>query len=46
MKIHLKYSVEVVIIIVYDYERNSDMEKLIQAFVGILPKKLQDIYYK
>ncbi len=22
------------------------MEKLIQAFVGILPKKLQDIYYK
>jgi len=38
--------VEVVIIIVYDYERNSDMEKLIQAFVGILPKKLQDIYYK
>ena len=37
---------EVVIIIVYDYERNSDMEKLIQAFVGILPKKLQDIYYK
>ena len=37
---------EVVIIIVYDYERTSDMEKLIQAFVGILPKKLQDIYYK
>ena len=46
LKIYLKYSVEVVIIIVYDYERTSDMEKLIQAFVGILPKKLQDIYYK
>lgn len=46
LKIYLKNSEKVVIIIVYDYERTSDMKKFIRLCVGILPKKLQDIYYK
>ena len=46
LKIYLKNSEKVVIIIVYDYERITEMEKLIKAFIGVLPQKLQDIYYK
>jgi putative flippase GtrA len=43
---HLKIMWIIGIINIYAYERMFQMEKLIKAFVGIFPKKIQDIYYK
>ena len=42
----MKNCAEVGIIIIYTFERNVKMKKFIRMCVGILPKKLQDIYYK